>query len=89
MPNIAGMYVASPCVTTPGSREDEQRGVVTPPAELWAPGVDAGKSIEAITMRGSCQGMPMQTISDHKQDTPQICQRHVSCVDWFYACALA
>jgi hypothetical protein len=52
--------------------------IVTPPAELRAPGVNDGNTTVTETMVAANQMVPMRTISDHEQDTPNILRSHVS-----------
>jgi hypothetical protein len=49
-----------------------RRNIVTPPAELRAPRVNDSNAMEIETMGAANQMVPMRTISDHEQDTPNI-----------------
>jgi hypothetical protein len=65
---------ASPNLTieSPNSTVSPRRNIVTPPAELRAPGVNDDNAMDIVTMGAANQLVPMRTISDHEQDTPNI-----------------
>jgi hypothetical protein len=63
---------------SPNCATSLRRNIVTPPTKLRAPGVNDDNTIEIETMRVANQMVPMRTISDHEQDTPNILRSHVS-----------
>jgi hypothetical protein len=76
---------ASPSLTlaSPNSSASPRRDIVTPHADLQAPGVNDDNAIDSVTMGAANQRVPMRTISDLEQDTPHILRSHVSCSDMF------
>jgi hypothetical protein len=76
---------ASPSLTLafPNSIASPRRDIVTPLADLRAPGVNDNNAMDSETMGAANQLVPMRTISDHEQDTPHILRSHVNYLDMF------